>query len=451
MKNAAPWRLTTYLALLLLYTSPAFIASGLITAYHASRILEVEASLSKQVTPPTEQAPTSGASATKTQGPAEPAQDARALWTAYLQRSRTNYQQHLPTDGTAPGKTFADTVREDIAQRLHSHVRWNSLTLTLLTLLPLGLLGFGLARRHARQRLADVKRLAIEDWPTKFLVSLCSAFGWLYVLNPYGQGASSAYGFLKYEDVLSGDTLPIYFDANTPALPLLAGFLGWYLHQVAYFSYRLYRGDVVSTRIYGIVFRRILFVTGMGVGFTIATDSAQVFALMFLLGYLPLSAVAMLRQFVASKLSLFTSEDQAELTVLPGMSSWDALRLEEEGIHTVPALLSLSPERQHALPLHPGLLELWRGAAALCSVVGYEKYKKLKDHCVTAQEFIQRAGQPEFRAVLATSGLDVHNPDEVVRMLRMVAPELSAQPLPPAQPLPSEQQKPVAEGLAHVA
>jgi hypothetical protein len=449
MKNASPWRLTTYLALLLLYTSPAFIASGLIAAYHSSRVLEVVASLSKQMKVPTEQAPTAGAPEAR-KSPAEPEHDSRARWNEYLTRSWTDIQQQHPSaDEKQKLLLFKDTVQADIAQRLHTHVLWNSLTLTLLTLLPLGLLGFGLARRHARHRLAEVKRLALEDWPTKFLVCLCSAFGWLYVLNPYGQGASTAYGFLKYEDVLSGDTLPIYFDANTPALPLLAGFLGWYLHLVAYFSYRLYRGDVVSTRIYGIVFRRILFVTGMGVGFTIVTEAAEVFAFMFLVGYLPMSAVAMLRQFVASKLPLFSAEDQPELTVLPGMTSWDALRLEEEGIHTVPALLSLSKERQQALPLHPGLLELWQGAAALCSVVGYEKYKKLKDHCVTAQEFIHRAGQPEFRATLGTSGLDVHNPDEVVRMLRLVAPELAVES--PAESLPPAQPRPVADSVARAA
>ncbi|HEY0096147.1 MAG TPA: hypothetical protein VGB96_17595, partial [Archangium sp.] len=64
-------------------------------------------SFSKQVQEPPKQAltsgaseATSGASEAKSQSPAEQGRDSRALWSAYLERSQKDFEQHPPADTT---------------------------------------------------------------------------------------------------------------------------------------------------------------------------------------------------------------------------------------------------------------------------------------------------------------------------------------------------------------
>ncbi len=134
------------------------------------------------------------------------------------------------------------------------------------------------------------------------------AYGWLYVLNPFGQGASALLNYVKDVDVISGDTLPIYFDISSSKAPyVIVGFVGWYLNTIGYIVFRFYKIDVMSTRIYAVLFRRFLFVMGVALVLR-AAGAKESLVLILLIAMSPLSAVAMLADFGSKRLRVGRSK-----------------------------------------------------------------------------------------------------------------------------------------------
>ncbi len=293
---------------------------------------------------------------------------------------------------------------------------YNSALIAALTLLPFFLLGGRLAfgdfpELGPRQKA----RFAARGWAMKLLVAFVVSLGWVYVLNPVGRGASVAYNYIATSDTVSLTTLPIYIDAQDLLTHTMCGFLGWYLHLLGYFFRKYYLGDVVSARVYGLFFRKFLFVYGIGLIITsVAADQAKVVT--FLLGFFPLSAFSVLKE---AGLKAFEGAGKKETSLLdlPLISRWEALRLEEEGIETVPALATA--DRRHlgeVLPIKPEVIDLWMDAARLEAVLGSERYERVKEVCRTASELVRRVKDPEFAAKLRAD-CGVANPEEIVTML----------------------------------
>ena len=258
-------------------------------------------------------------------------------------------------------------------------------------------MGFAV-RRNDDEPLSQTALLALRHWGIKFLVALLIAFGTLYFFNPFGQGASTVYGLLKYSNLFSKDSLPIYLEASAPGRRMLIGFLGWYLHLLGYFSYRLSRGDVASTRVYGIVFQHLLFVMGLSVSLPLEADSKLLFVI-FLVGYLPLSGLGLLKQVLLAQLAKDDEEDLSAAAAARHLPLRCAEAARGGDSNNIPALLSFKPDTLRRLvPISPGMLDLWRGAASLIPVVGMARYKELRNHCLTGEEFCRRVQtEPAFR------------------------------------------------------
>ncbi|WP_224363970.1 hypothetical protein [Hyalangium versicolor] len=386
--------------LLLLYISPALVATGVFVTNNGLRLLEITEQLEME--------------ALAYQGPDVPlkAEGAKlnALWAQYLATHWTASQGNR--------ELFLQAVSSNLRSKiLHEQFSFNVIMTMCLTLLPGSLLGFGFAfRRKWTGPFLPQAQLALQDWGIKFLVQAVMAFGIIYFFNPFGQGASTVYGLLKYRDLFSKDSLPIYLDATAPVRPVLVGFLGWYMHLLGYFAFRLYRLDVVSTRVYGIVFRHLIFVMGLSVSFTL-TGSNELLFTMFLVGYLPMSALGLLKQVLLSKIPR-DGDEELSLLVLPNITRFEVLRLEEEGVDNVSALLTANLDKLKAsLPMNAGLLELWHGAASLICVVGIAKYREMKELCLTGAEFVRRVQEPAFRELLQSKA-GLANPDELAVLIR---------------------------------
>ena len=300
---------------------------------------------------------------------------------------------------------------------------WNTaLYVVSLSLLPFLILGGGLAFKSRSGRVprpqGSLLSISLQDFLMKYLVAFVIVFGWLYTFNPRGQGASAVDGWLKAQELISKDTSPIFFNlTESPFKHLIVGFLGWYLYLLGYFSYRLYKSDVVSTRIYGILFRKFLFVAGVAIVLSTVSGDGSLL-LIFLIATFPLSAVTLLTEYGNKRLTM--GEDQTSLSVLPGISTWQVFRLEEEGIDSISALaisdlsklrLAISDELITAQ-----LLKNWIDVSRLISVVGVGKWEEIRGVCLTASAFVSKCNDAKFVAALAQK--QVFNADEIANTLQ---------------------------------
>jgi hypothetical protein len=90
----------------------------------------------------------------------------------------------------------------------------NSIAVTILTLLPFGILGLGLALKyraadrdapHGVAQLDVIKKdqyrryrnISFKDFVLKWLVAFVIGVGWLYLFNPHGQAASAINDWLR--------------------------------------------------------------------------------------------------------------------------------------------------------------------------------------------------------------------------------------------------------------
>jgi hypothetical protein len=138
---------------------------------------------------------------------------------------------------------------------------------------------------------------------------------------------------------------------------------------------------------------------------------------MFLIGFFPLSAMSMIRDY-GMKMVQGSAKQEDSLTQIPALSRWQIIRLEEEAIDTVPALAAANPAAlKAATPLRPEMIDFWIDCARLLSLLGAEKYELIKGTCITATEFILRTDDPDF-VENSKINHDINNTKEIARVLQ---------------------------------
>jgi hypothetical protein len=287
-----------------------------------------------------------------------------------------------------------------------------------MVFLPYFLLGFRLAfGRQVELSLDDRLKAAWQNWAMKTVVACVIVFGWMYVLNPIGRGATTVEEYFIIARVVEDKTIPIYI-ATKNLSNTLAGFLGWYLYLLLYFFGKLYHNDVKSGRVYRFLFGKFLFTYGIALtSSAFFGDKAQ--AAMFLIGFFPLSAVSIIKEFVLkSTKDKGIGEGKTGLSELPSISPWHILRLEEEGIDSIPTLANSDLDQINVrLPkIMIPLIQLWIDVAQLYTILGGERYQKVKVVCQTAGEFIIIAGDPNLQGRL--KDCEIENPQEIVSLLK---------------------------------
>gem|GEM_PF-6704930 len=164
-------------------------------------------------------------------------------------------------------------------------------------------------------------------------------FGWQFIQMPFSNQN------LIDGVVVARRVVPFFPWPDGPALPIVAGFLGWYAHSVLVLLRRVVIADVVTLS----VFRRLLlrFITTLATSVMLLAVHDGVGAFFaFLLGFAPFSLWSLLDALgvkLGLKGSVFSNEERADLSKLPGISGGDVRRLEEEGIGTLAQLANQNP------------------------------------------------------------------------------------------------------------
>lgn len=317
----------------------------------------------------------------------------------------------------------------------------NSVVIATITLLPFGIMAVGLVSnyhsqgtRRAPEKTGGLsnhqekevysayKKIAFKDFLLKSLVTFVIAVGWLYIFNPHGQAASAINDWLRNTDIIANDTAPNFFNFKDSSLKhALTAVFGWYLYLLGYFSYRFYKSDVLGTRIYNVLFKKFLFVIGIAfIISSVGATSTESLLLVFLIGFFPLSAITLLTEFGNRRLS--AGEDQTSLSILPGISTWQILRLEEEGLDSPSSLANSDAaalkEVISSEVISPEMLVTWIDQARLITVVGAKRWMELNGICERASEFVRKesAHDPNFITKLAEK--NIYNADEISRTLQ---------------------------------
>ena len=328
-------------------------------------------------------------------------------------------------------QTTSDHARNQIMWAMRFIWLGNSFIVVMMALTPFMLLGGRLSTSPAlpldyAQRISAVS----AGWWLKLIVALILVYGWIYILNPSGRGASSVLQFIKTVDMGNMDTLPLFLQGRS-ITPVIAGFLGWYLYLLTYFFSKMAANDVVSSQVYGTMLQKFLFTWGVTVAFISASGESGGTGVMagngnivaFLLGYFPMAAFSLIKDKGMTLLQGVDTREKGQLSELPGISRWQILRLEEEGINS---LASLAYRNLDCLKLYlPGMAKLaafWTDIARLYTIVGKSNYAKLKLHCQTASEFVRKSSDPEFVKAIANAGIG--NPSEIARLLAETFPAL---------------------------
>ena len=304
---------------------------------------------------------------------------------------------------------------DDIDGKVANIWLFNCVLIASMAFLPYFLLGTRLAYTHHENLSPDeLLKTAWRHWPMKFIVACVMILGWMYIVNPYGRGATTVQSYLTAERIVTANTLPIYIDAEDIA-HTVAGFLGWYLHLLFYFFNKLYHNDVLGSRVYRFLFGKFLFTIGLALTFSSILENESKIAL-FLIGFFPLSAISIIKEY-GLKATQGVNLKDASLSELPGISRWQILRLEEEGIDSISTLANYRRDTLNKrLPavLKP-FISLWVDVAQLYTIIGDERYAKVKPLCQTASEFVGRVDDDEFRGALGER--EILNPAEIVRLL----------------------------------
>lgn len=338
--------------------------------------------------------------------------------TAFIEANKENFDT-MPDESNPLSKQNIKKTLRDI---------WlsNAQYIATMVLLPYILFGSRLAFSN-RIKLSQKEKLETtrQNWWMKFIVACVMALGWVYVLNPTGRGESTLVQFLIKVDFSSHDSIPLFIQ-STGMVPVIAGFLGWYLYLLTYFFSKLVHHDVVSARVYSLLFKKLLFTYGIAMiipTVQVASDIPGVSmgqsqsVLMFFIGYFPLAAFSLLKER-GLKLSGDLKTDTGYLTELPGISRWQVLRLEEEGIDNMAALAYAEHKRlRDGLLSMATMLDLWVDIAQLYVIVGHESYHKLVSQCKSASGFIYkvRNGNSAFIEFVVDQGIG--DADEIARLL----------------------------------
>ena len=303
----------------------------------------------------------------------------------------------------------------------------NSVVIATLTLLPFGIMGVGLVLKfHSTDREKETynvyKRIASRAFFLKALVAFVMTVGWLYIFNPNGQAASAINDWLRNTNIIANDTAPNFFNFKDSSLKhALAAVFGWYLYLLGYFSYRFYKSDVLGTRIYNVLFKKFLFVVGIAfIISSVGATSNESLLLIFLIGFFPLSAITLLTEFGNKRLT--AGEDQTSLSILPGISTWQILRLEEEGLDSLSSLANSDAATLSNVisgeVITTETLVTWIDQARLITVVGTKRWTELNGICERASEFVRKESthEPNFLKKLAEKNM--FNADEISRTLQ---------------------------------
>lgn len=300
----------------------------------------------------------------------------------------------------------------------------NSLVISVMVLVPFAMLGSAVAFSKGlclnyEQRL----KLMFSGWWMKAIVALVVAYGWMYLVNPDGRGGSTVEQFLITADLSQSRTIPLFLRDFT-VTPVIAGFLGWYLYMLTYYFSKIASGDVVSTKVYGVLLQKCLFAWGVTIVFVAAQMQENANIIAFLVGYFPMTAFSLVKDKGLSLLQGKTGQyDKGQLSELPGISRMQVMRLEEEGINSLGELAY----RQRGgidqyLPGMAKLVDYWADIARLYSIVGEDSYAKVRTYCQTASEFIVKVEDPAFKDALAALG--IYNTEEYARILVRTFPDL---------------------------
>jgi len=314
-----------------------------------------------------------------------------------------------------------------VRQKLFEIWLGNSFYIAAMVMLPYILFGSRLAF-SGRIKLSPIERLetTYTNWWMKFIVACVIALGWVYVLNSTGRGESTLTQFLIKVDFSQHDSIPVFIQSMGMA-PVIAGFLGWYLYMLTYFFSKLVHHDVVSARVYSLMFKKFLFTYGIAMiipSVEIASSAVAYIqtgqgqsVLMFFIGYFPLAAFSMLKE-KGLKLGGDLKTDTGYLSELPGISRWQVLRLEEEGIDNMAALAYASQKRlREGLLSMATILNLWIDIAQLYVVVGHDAYQKLMKRCKSASGFINKVKQADAEFVKYVQEQEIGDADEICRLL----------------------------------
>ena len=305
-------------------------------------------------------------------------------------------------------------IKNEISSQINKIWLRNSIVVSIMALLPYILLGFRLAfSKNTALTDDDRFKTSWQNLPMKLILACVMVIGWLYILNPSGRGATTLDEYFIMEGVVESRTVPIYI-ASKELSPVLAGFLGWYLYLLQYFFRKLYFNDVTGTRVYRFLFGKFLFT--YGIALVSSGIELEMPIAMFLIGFFPLSALTIIKEY-GLKAAKGLSEGNAPLSELPGISTWYILRLEEEGIDNITTLAGCdSQSLKKALPkIMIPFIEIWIDVAQLFTVIGGDRYQKVKPFCQTASEFKSKSVDPEFKLKLEKCG--VENPREIIDIL----------------------------------
>ena len=317
---------------------------------------------------------------------------------------------------TAPKATLTeDELRNSLFHLMRSHVAETIVFMSLMVMLPFVIMGSGLALSSDPKRREQARR----GIGMKLMLALILAHGWQYIMNPMGITGTTLSTLVRYRGAMGESTAPIYLNLGATEIGVpLAAFFGFYCYLLGYFVYRVYNRDVLSVRVYTVMFRKCLFALGIAVVLQTASGPSTM-PVAFLIGFLPLSALTLLSELGIKGLS--GGEDGASLTLLPGITPYQRMRFEEEGIDGISTLAAIKtidltiPEGV----ISEGLLKHWRDIARLATVIGAERWKAISGVVMTASGFVYTRTVEEetlFRAELAKVG--IANADEIRRLLR---------------------------------
>lgn len=300
----------------------------------------------------------------------------------------------------------------------------NSSIILIMTLFPYYMLGgrFAFSRSLNATYKERLETVHSGFW-MKLIVAIVVTYGWLYLLNPAGRGGSTFEQFLITVDFSQPDTLPMFL-RHTGISPVIAAFLGWYLYMLTYFFTKMTTNDVVSSQAYGTLLQKFLFTWGITIVFVATEVSENANLIAFLIGFFPMAAFSLIKDKGMSIIQGGNKDEGGQLVELPGISRWQILRLEEEGINSMGSL-AYHPRRNinQYLPGMAKLVDYWSDIAKLYTLVGPQKYMIMQPVCLTASEFVLKSKDMEF--VQALDDVGVKNPQEIARQLLKTFPELN--------------------------
>ncbi len=390
--------------IILLYCAPILLALCIILNDYHNRVLSVEAliaSIYQAVLFPSEQEQVNVSSLD------EKSPELRELITFLTNTPKPIKSQNVNGQATTSKQMRSTIIKDNSINENLMHI-WlsNSMIVLAMTLLPFLLMSLSLATATQLKLTKQQKfEIAKESIVIKFLLGCIIAVAWIYILNPRGRGAGTIESYLISIDLFKSETLPLYLKSNRLE-PIIAAFLGWYLHALSYLFTKLIHQDVASSHVYNHLFKKFLFVYGIAIILPpidlIPEDKVSL--VLFLLGFFPLAAYSLMKE----QLSKWAGSQRQEgyLTILPGISRWQVLRLEEEGIDTMSDLAAADKAKIiKTIPSLAKIINYWVEIAQLYVIVGHENYMNLKKRCNTSTSFVKQSSEPEFKQFILDNNL----------------------------------------------